>query len=291
MTEPRITVADLEFFYDAMRGPELANYKTYKSNVRRLLPFFGEKAPGDIGPAECREYADERRIEGAGDGTIRREFATLSAICHYGAKHRQISKADLPIIDRPPNPPSKDRWLREGELCTLMDTAKTMRKDERLSRLERFLWIAIMTAARFTAVFELEWPQVDWDTGMIHFNPEGRKQTKKRRASVSMSEELKIVMRQAYNERVSDYVLDNKRDLRGEINRCIAKSGLEKVTPHTLRHTAATHMARRGVPMWQIAGVLGVTEAVASKTYAHHCPKDTAEAVRNIPSPVNQTVH
>ena len=32
-----------------------------------------------------------------------------------------------------------------------------------------------------------------------------------------------------------------------------------KVTPHTLRHTAATWLMQRGVPVWEAAGFLGMS--------------------------------
>ena len=45
-----------------------------------------------------------------------------------------------------------------------------------------------------------------------------------------------------------------------------------KVTPHTLRHTAATWLMQRGVPIWQAAGYLGMSAAMIERTYGHHHP-------------------
>jgi hypothetical protein len=44
------------------------------------------------------------------------------------------------------------------------------------------------------------------------------------------------------------------------------------VTPHTLRHTAATWLMQRGVPIWQAAGYLGMSAAMIERTYGHHHP-------------------
>lgn len=55
-----------------------------------------------------------------------------------------------------------------------------------------------------------------------------------------------------------------------------------RVTPHTLRHTAATWLMQRGVPIWQAAGFLGMSAEVLEKTYGHHHPdylKDAADAI------------
>ena len=45
-----------------------------------------------------------------------------------------------------------------------------------------------------------------------------------------------------------------------------------KVTPHALRHTAATWLMQRGVPIWEAAGFLGMSSEVLQDTYGHHHP-------------------
>jgi integrase len=56
-------------------------------------------------------------------------------------------------------------------------------------------------------------------------------------------------------------------------------AGVSGVSPHVLRHTAATHMARRGVPLWTIAKVLANTLAMVERVYAKHSPDDLRVAV------------
>ena len=50
------------------------------------------------------------------------------------------------------------------------------------------------------------------------------------------------------------------------------------VTPHTLRHTAGTWMAQRGVPMWEIGGFLGHSHERTAELYSHHSPDHLARA-------------
>ena len=45
-----------------------------------------------------------------------------------------------------------------------------------------------------------------------------------------------------------------------------------RITPHTLRHTAATWLMQRGVPIWQAAGYLGMSAQVLERAYGHHHP-------------------
>jgi integrase len=45
-----------------------------------------------------------------------------------------------------------------------------------------------------------------------------------------------------------------------------------KISPHTLRHTAATWLMQIGVSTWEAAGFLGMSEKTLRDVYGHHHP-------------------
>ena len=54
---------------------------------------------------------------------------------------------------------------------------------------------------------------------------------------------------------------------------CIRDAGLpSEITPHWMRHTAATWLMERGVDMWEAAAYLGMTVATLEKHYGHFRP-------------------
>jgi integrase len=57
------------------------------------------------------------------------------------------------------------------------------------------------------------------------------------------------------------------------------RAGIPDCTSHTLRHTAGTWMAQRGVSMHQIAGYLGHRVSRTTELYAHHYPDHMKEAL------------
>jgi integrase len=64
---------------------------------------------------------------------------------------------------------------------------------------------------------------------------------------------------------------------------CVRDAGLPaEVSPHWLRHTAATWLMEAGVDMWDAAGYLGMTAQVLGDTYAHHRPDHQAKARKAI---------
>jgi integrase len=55
--------------------------------------------------------------------------------------------------------------------------------------------------------------------------------------------------------------------------------GMPDVTPHTLRHTAATWQMQAGTDLWQAAKFLGMTVEQLERTYGHHHPDHLEQAV------------
>lgn len=61
-----------------------------------------------------------------------------------------------------------------------------------------------------------------------------------------------------------------------------ARVGLEDVSPHTLRHTAATWLMKAGVPIWEASQFLAMSEETLIRVYAHHHPDFTKTAATAI---------
>src|SRR5262249_633478 len=52
---------------------------------------------------------------------------------------------------------------------------------------------------------------------------------------------------------------------------CVRDAGLiREITPHWMRHTAATWLMEQGVDMWESAGYLGMSVTPLEKHYGHH---------------------
>lgn len=255
---------------------------------KNLSVAFGDKVPSELTQADMDRYMRDRasgRIgrKAAAGSTMRLEMSMLRASWNHAVKKRIISEAELPILDPLPDPsPPRERWLRDDEIERLFAAAEEQRGGPALSRVERFLWLALETAARRTAIQELCWSQVDFETGVIHYLPEGRAQSRKRRASVPISASLRPVLERAYAERTNELVLGFSSRVNEPLKAVAAQAKIKGVTPHVLRHTAATRMARAGVPLWLIAKVLGNTIEQVEKVYAKHSPEMLVDAVNAI---------
>lgn len=258
--------------------------KTYHYCEQNLLAHFADMQVSAISVSDIESY-ERKRLTGqigkpSQGSTVRRELAVLVAAINYARKTRQAPIKETPYVPLPEHGEIKDRWLTKEEVRAICSACPVNDPETgRATRAFRAIKIMVNTAARRGAVEELKWDQVDFEREVIHFNQSGRKQTKKRRVSVPINPDLMIVLERAWEERVSDYVLDSPIPVYKEIKEACIEVGLDEVTPHTFRHTYGTWAAQRGVPLPKIAGVMGDTINTTYKHYLHHCPDELRDAV------------
>ena len=69
------------------------------------------------------------------------------------------------------------------------------------------------------------------------------------------------------------------RSIKTTFRKTVAKAGLgDDVTPYTIRHTMATELRKRGVPPWEVSGLLGHKSA----GYAKYDPDYLGKAAKGI---------
>jgi integrase len=139
---------------------------------------------------------------------------------------------------------------------------------------------------------------VDLEAGRIDFEITGRKRTLKKRGKIPIPPRLLPHLRRA-RRRGSElgYVLHIHGERIGDIKKGFAaactRAGLQGVSPHTLRHTAATWLMHSGTDPWQVSGFLAMSMATLINTYGHHHPdfqREAAEAIGQRPRRVRVIV-
>lgn len=239
--------------------------------MKPLIQWWGERTCDIIKPETCRAYVRERPVK---PDTAARELTILRAALGYAHKNGKL--IDPPFVELPPRGPSRERWLTRSEVAALL---RESRRDAKArGHLPLFILLALATAARSGALFDLHWTQVDFARNRIDFNPPGRRQTAKRRPIVPIPRRLRWFLLRAHARASSPYVLAYRgkriKSVKRSFGAARRRAGLgPEVIPYTLRHTAATWMAQAGVPIHQIAGWLGHSQQRTTEIYSHHSPE------------------
>lgn len=235
---------------------------------KAVLPHFGELRPDQITVEHSRTYAANRAKAGIKKGSVWTELGHLRSCLMWAAKVGLIERA--PFIERPQKPAPKDRYLTRAEIDRLL--AADCEPHIRLAIL-----LMLTTAGRVSAILQLTWDRVDLDRGQINLRAD-QEGPRKGRAVVPINSSLRAALTVAKEASLSDYVVEWAGgpilSIRKGFDRAVGSANLKGIGPHTLRHTAAVHMAEGGVPMSQIAQYLGHSStAVTEKVYSRFSPE------------------
>jgi integrase len=304
-----IFVADVLSIYVDDCGPRQRNRGKFDERIARLNEFWGAKRLSEVSAATCRAYAAHRGNQGG----ARRDLEDLRAAINHHADeglHREIIKVTLPEKG-----PPRERWLTRSEAAKLLwmcwrhrelqlrhrgpDKGKKLpTKRYPLRHLARFLLIGLYTGTRAGAIAAAS-PNhgegrsfVDLDRGIFYRLTEGAAPTKKRQPPAPIPLRLLAHLRRWHakgivKERFVEWNGEPIESVKTALKTAVRLAKLPgKITPHTLRHTAATWLMQNGVSMWRAAGFLGMSVETLDRVYGHHHPdyfSDAAEAIGRKP--------
>jgi len=297
----RIDVADVLSIYNDDKREGQANKAKFDERMLRLGEWWGGKMLSAVTGETCRAYTGSRPSPGG----ARRDLEDLRAAINHHARqglHHAIVGVWLPPKGQP-----RERWLTRSEAAKLIWYCWRYREEQRrwrgpnkgktlpttkrpLQHVARFILIGLYTGTRAAAVASASpyrasgRSYVDLEAGIFYRLAEGHRATNKRQPPVPLPPHLLAHLRRWKEKAIasSHFVEFNGRPIRSVttgFRSAVAGAKLDAdVTPHTLRHTAATWLMQNGVPIWQAAGFLGMSPELVERTYGHHHPAHLHEA-------------
>jgi integrase len=270
--------------------PRHSRPKETKGRIAQLDNFFGDRMLSYVTGETCRAYAAQR----SSDTAARRELEDLRAAINH---HRREGLCDKIVgVVLPPERPPRERWLTRSEAAQLIRSAWRYRELQRgkptvrraRQHVARFILVALYTGTRASAVCRAAlqataghgW--LDLDRGVFYRRPAGRRETKKRQPPVPLPDQLLAHLRR-WKRHGQRFAVEWNGQPVQSVDKAFANvvhaAGLgDDVTPHVLRHTAATWLMQAGTDMWEAAGYLGMTIEMLSQRYGHHHPDHLAGA-------------
>jgi integrase len=276
--------------YALEQGPRTAAPWRIGHAIDALTRFWEGRTVAEITRETCGRYVVAR---GRSSGTSRRELGVLRAAIHHA--HREGRLTRTVAVHLPDGAEPRDRWLTRDEAAGLLRAA--LREPRVRLYLPLYVLISIYTGARKEAIPSLRWSQVDLSAGRIDFNPPGSRRTNKRRARIPIPSRLLPHLRRARQRgtEIGFVIHENGarlKDVKKGFASACRRAGLQGVSPHTLRHTAATWLMQAGIEIWEASGYLGMSPETLQRVYAHHHPdhlREPAEALSGRPRNVRAT--
>ncbi len=256
--------------------------------------------------ADVVRYIDNRIAEGAARTTIKKELNVLSiALKHAGNRGWVPHAAAIECV--PPfaaQSAPRTRWLTHEEfphLIAALDTS-TMRMYQmpRLSKTDPekaarkaaehaehvrdrqlFVTVACFTGAEMAALDRLDWTDVDFAAGRIRIP--GTKNAARDR-TIDLDPQLAAVLLNVTPSRRVGPVLRPWANACTDLRAACKRAGIERVTPHTFRHTFGSWLVQAGVSTFVVGQLMGHRDSkMVERYYGHLAPKNKSEAMARLP--------
>ncbi len=276
-------VADILALYARDRIPKFSSQQTPRLAIAALTEAFGDRPAEALRRDEIEAFY---KHPGKNGGPIAptgraRQLTVLRAALNYARREGVIRTVPaVPVV--PPAPP-RERFLTKPEARRLLEAAAGE------PHVELFIELALATAARPGALFDLTWDRVDLKKARIDLQPLSRPRTTKGRPVVPIPPELvdrlqAVRISRDEQGRTPVHVIEFRgkpvRSIKRAFRGVAAAANLPDVIPYTLRHTAATWMAEAGVPVAMIAQMLGQSILRTTERYIKHHPDYLREAMQ-----------
>jgi integrase/recombinase XerD len=266
-------------------GLSVATLSAYGRDLRDLLEDMAEqgiRTPDEVGPRDLAAHVQTlHRDRGMQPSSIARHLSTIRMFFKYLEAERRINRSPAsPLV-----PPT--RWKRlpgvlsPKQMRTLVEAAApgTSRLWQRDRALVEVMYAAGLRASEAGTLRVSDWKQ---ELAVVLVTGKGDKQRLVPIGAPAVAaleqycEELRPQLARFDDGRDEDRLLLSHTGRPIErvavwqiIRRLAARAGLERVHPHMLRHSFATHMLAGGADLRVVQELLGHADIATTQIYTH----------------------
>jgi integrase/recombinase XerC len=257
--------------------------KSYREDLTQALEFFRGKLGGQkVEPAQLttrvvRAYLAWLHEKGYAKTTVARRLAAVRSLCRFLCRQGVLSSNPANGLRGPRQDKKLPHFLGEEELGRLLEAPPA---DARMGLRDRAIVETLYSAGlRVSELTGLNLDDIDFDTGLATVRGKG-----KRERLALLGPQALEALRGWLKERDSSpkaktqsAVFLNKngtrltsRSVGRLLEKYLALSGLDsRTSPHTLRHSFATHMLDRGADIRSVQELLGHRSLSTTQIYTH----------------------
>ena len=279
----------LERFEDYLRFERGLSNKTaaaYGNDLGQLVEFLegqGVLAPGDVAASDLREFVYKLKDTGRAPASIRRKVSSLRSYFGFLQAEALVEADPSELLESPKTGRQLPTVLTAAEVEALLDSPQAGHPLELRDR--AILELMYATGVRISELIDLQLRDVDMDEQLIRARGKG-------------SKERIVPFGGAAHNAIDAYLRETRSTLarsRPEgskesgalflgrhghaltrmgawkiIRRHVDRTGILKdVTPHTLRHTFATHLLQGGADIAAVQEMLGHADISTTQIYTH----------------------
>lgn len=269
------------------RGASENTLDAYSRDLRKFFSFLKEAGPNEKYPdVEVISIEDIRGFIGGlfrgkqKRSTIGRNLASIKSFFKYLVKKDILEKNPADLVSSPKIENRLPTTITVDEAFSLVEAPKSDKPLEKRNR--AILEVFYSTGIRVSELVGLDLDSVDFDTGVIKVLGKGGKERISllgSKAMAALNDYLtngreRLINKDTCSERAlflnARGARLTPRSIERIVDRYVKIAGVnKKISPHSLRHSFATHMLDSGADLRSIQEFLGHASLSTTQKYTH----------------------
>lgn len=266
---------------EQQRGASPHTLINYRRDLEHLLDWFKQHDItnwGALSRHDCRAWVAWMHQEGYAAGSIARKLSALRSLFRFLVREQFVEKSPLLLV------PAPKRGRSLPQVLSLDETERLLAAPDAVTPLglrdRCLLEVLYATGLRISELLSLCVDQIDWVGHSIRVLGKGSKERIVLVGDLAM-DALERYIHVARPVLVRDRDMDalfvshlgtalSVRGFHLILQGHVRRAGIEKhVTPHTLRHTFATHLLEGGADLRTVQELLGHANVSTTQVYTH----------------------
>lgn len=247
----------------------------YRLDLENFSRFLAGTEPGKVDYLLLRKYLAVLREKTLGSRTIARRLSSLRSFFKFLARDGYLKDNPILAVSSPKLGKYLPQFMTEEEVTRIIGAAFSAgAQGERNLRDRAVLETFYSTGMRISELVGLKLQDIDFISGIVKVMGKGRKE---RIIPIGDTAMRAIRSYLEKRQRQSSGLFLNKngkpigaRGVRGIVAKCLLQAGLKQgISPHTFRHSFATHMLNRGADLRTVQELLGHVNLSTTQIYTH----------------------
>jgi integrase/recombinase XerC len=280
----RQAIAQFLQYLEAERNASPLTLKSYREDLLALAGYLADDQdrvpkPQHVSINELRGYVAALHEAGYSKSTIARRLASLRSFFRFGQREGWLSANPAKALRNPRKSKTLPHFLSTDEIQRLLEAPPATGLAGLRDR--AILETLYSAGLRVSEVVGLNDGDLDLEEGIVRVRGKGRRERLSPLGSFASKAVRRWLAARTLSPKESQGrqapVFTNKfgsrlttRSVGRLLEKYLAETGLDRrTTPHTLRHSFATHLLDRGADIRSVQELLGHKSLVTTQIYTH----------------------